>query len=124
MPKRVLDVGQCIPDHTAIRRLLESNFDVDIEQTHGMEDTLAALRAAPAHLVLINRKLDADYSDGMEILKRIKADETLAATPVMVVTNYPEHQQAAVDAGGVPGFGKAELGLPETVDKLGRYLTA
>ena len=38
----------------------------------------------------------------------------LAATPVMLVTNYPEHQQAAVEAGAEPGFGKDVLRSAET----------
>ena len=28
----------------------------------------------PFDLVLVNRKLDSDYSDGLEIIKQIKAD--------------------------------------------------
>lgn len=124
MPKRVLDVGQCVPDHTAIRRMLETNFNVSITQTKLPDDTLAALRGEKYDLVLINRKLDEDYSDGTEILKQIKADPAIAATPVMIVTNYPEHQTAAVAAGAEYGFGKAELANSETVERLQRYLGA
>jgi CheY-like chemotaxis protein len=118
MPKRVLDVGQCVPDHAAIRRLLESTFQAAVEQTHTLDDTLDRLRQTLFDLVLINRKLDADYSDGMEILKAIKADPQLAAIPVMLVTNYPEHQQLAVAAGAVPGFGKDTLRSPQTIERL------
>ena len=46
------------------------------------------MRCEPVDLVLVNRKLDADYSDGMEILKAIKADSALAPVPVMLVSNY------------------------------------
>ena len=82
MSKRVLDVGQCSPDHFAIRRLLESRFGATVVQTHGLTDTLSQLRREPVDLVLVNRKLDADYSDGLEILKAIKADAALATVPV------------------------------------------
>ena len=118
MTKRVLDVGQCSPDHSAIRRLLESRFAATVVQAHSLTDTLAELRREPVDLVLINRKLDADYSDGMEILAAIKADAALARVPVMVVSNYAEAQAAAVAAGAVPGFGKAELSRPDTLEKL------
>ena len=74
MPKRVLDVGQCVPDHQTIRTFLDQHFDVEITQTHGPDDTLAELRGGRYDLVLINRKLDRDYSDGLEIVKQIKAD--------------------------------------------------
>jgi len=122
MSKRVLDVGQCSPDHAAIRHLIEGNFDAKVDQAHGPKDTLSKLRGGTYDLVLINRKLDADYTDGVEILKAIKADPALAATPVMLVTNYAEHQQQAVEAGAEPGFGKLEYQKPETREKLSRFL--
>ncbi|HVU88274.1 MAG TPA: response regulator [Pirellulales bacterium] len=118
MSKRVLDVGQCSPDHFSIRRLLESRFAATVVQAHGLTDALAELRREPVDLVLINRKLDADYSDGMEILAAIKADAALAGVPVMLVSNYADAQAAAVAAGALPGFGKAELSRPETAAKL------
>jgi CheY-like chemotaxis protein len=124
MSKRVLDVGQCAPDHAAIRRLIQGTFGAEMVQADRLDDALAALRREPFDLVLINRKLDVDYSDGIEILRAIKNDSALASTPVMLVTNYPEHQQAAIAAGAEPGFGKAELGLEATREKLGRFLDA
>ena len=122
MPKRVLDVGQCAPDHGAIRRLLEDNFAAEVVQTHGRDDTLAELRDGEFHLVLINRKLDRDYSDGIEILKEITSDNALGHIPVMLITNYEEHHQLATDAGGTRGFGKAELDHPATRERLTEIL--
>jgi len=122
MPKRVLDVGQCDPDHGAIRRMLEANFDVTITRAKLPDDAIAQLYAGKYDLVLINRKLDEDYSDGVEILKQIKADPVLASVPVMIVTNYPEHQEAAVALGAEYGFGKAELGVSQTVERLENFL--
>lgn len=129
MAKRVLDVGQCAPDHAAIRRLVQGTFGAEVVQADRLDDALAALRSAALRresfdLVLINRKLDVDYSDGIEILQAIKTDSALASTPVMLVTNYPEHQQAAIAAGAEPGFGKAELSLPATRARLARFLDA
>ncbi|MSR56174.1 MAG: response regulator [Planctomycetaceae bacterium] len=121
MPRHILDVGQCIPDHAAIRRLIEGQFDAAVEQTHEIADTLARLRQAKFDLVLINRKLDLDYSEGLEILEAIKADPQLAETPVMLVTNYPEHEQAAIEAGAVQGFGKDSLRSPQTRERLAKY---
>jgi CheY-like chemotaxis protein len=122
MKKKLLDVGNCVPDHSAIRGLVTGNFDADVLQAHGPEDALDMLRKEPVDLVLINRKLDRDYTDGIEILKRIKADSTLAKTPVMLITNYAEHQQAAVAEGAEYGFGKLELQEPATIEKLARFL--
>jgi hypothetical protein len=36
----------------------------------------------------------------------------------MLVSNYAEWQQRAVELGALPGFGKAELNRPETRAKL------
>jgi CheY-like chemotaxis protein len=122
--KRVLDVGNCVPDHSAIRNMLVSTFQAEVLQTHGPEDTLDLLHREPVDLVVINRKLDRDYSDGLDILKQIKADEQIAHIPVMLVTNYAEHQEAAVKEGAEYGFGKLQLSTPETRDRLARFLNA
>jgi two-component system chemotaxis response regulator CheY len=116
--KRVLDIGQCGADHGAIRRLVEGNFEARVVQAHDAREALAELRAGQFDLVLVNRRLDLDGSDGLEIVKAIKGEEAIAATPVMLVTNYAEYQEAAVAAGAEPGFGKAQLHEPGTVKVL------
>ncbi len=122
MTKRVLDVGNCGPDFGAISRFLTSNFDCQVDQANKLDDTQAKLRAGDYALVLINRKLDRDYSDGIEILKQLKADDELQSVPVMLVTNLSEHQDAAVAAGAERGFGKLELDSPETISLLKPFL--
>ena len=82
MPKTVLNVGQCRPDTASIGHFLQSNFGASMVSTDLMGDTLDALRTQSIDLVLINRKLDADYSDGMAILKAIQQDDALSAIPV------------------------------------------
>lgn len=123
MRKRVLDVGNCVPDHAAIRHLLESGFQAEVVQAHGPDDTLRALAGQHFDLVLVNRKLDQDYSDGLAIIEQIKLDPALAKIPCMLITNYPEHQDAAVAAGAERGFGKKELRTPETHQKIARILS-
>lgn len=83
-----------------------------------MDDTMQTLRSQSIDLVLINRKLDADYSDGMAILKAMKEDEALAAIPVMLVSNFAEWQEKAVAAGAIYGIGKAELATTEATDRV------
>lgn len=122
MPTKVLDVGNCAPDHAAVKQLLIGNFTCEVVQAHGPDDALAALHGDDFALVLINRKLDQDYSDGVEVLRRIKADEAIADVPVMLVTNFPEHQDAAVRQGAERGFGKLEFEQPQTIERLARFL--
>ncbi|HEY1067848.1 MAG TPA: response regulator [Pirellulales bacterium] len=122
MPKRVLDVGQCDPDHGTIRNYLSQHFDVLVDRAKLPAEALSKLRAGAYDLVLVNRKLDEDYSDGLEIIKSIKADPAIAAVPVMLVTNYPDQQDVAVSAGAIRGFGKLEYQKPETREKLAAVL--
>lgn len=116
--KRVLDVGNCVPDHSAITRFLTTKFHCEVLQAHGAADALDALRSGDVDLVLVNRKLDADYSDGIEVIRQIKADPELADVPTMLITNYPEHQDAAEAIGAIRGFGKLEFEKPETLARL------
>ncbi|MFN7840500.1 MAG: response regulator [Pirellula sp.] len=124
MTKTVLDVGNCSPDHSAIKRMLVANYDVEVLRADQWADTQRILSSKTVDLILVNRKLDIDYSDGMDILKSLKSAEATRHIPVMLVTNYPEHQQAAVEAGGVYGFGKLELDSPQTRERLGQFLTS
>ncbi|HUS38821.1 MAG: response regulator [Pirellulales bacterium] len=122
MPKQVLDVGNCAPDYAAIRDIVEKNFDARIVQAHLPADALQAVRTQRPDLVLVNRKLDADYSDGLAIIRQIKSDPDLAAIPCMLVTNHEEHQQAAIEAGAERGFGKLQFDDPSTLERLAKFL--
>jgi response regulator RpfG family c-di-GMP phosphodiesterase len=102
--------------------MLTTNFGAQVIQAHGLEDTLTALEKTPIDLVLINRKLDNDYSDGTVILQQIKAKPEYSDLPVMLITNYAEHQATAVAFGALPGFGKLEINSPETRAKLASVL--
>jgi CheY-like chemotaxis protein len=122
MPKRVIDVGNCVPDHSAIRGLVEGSFDARVVKAEDLAALLRALDEGPADLILVNRKLDIDYSDGMAIVRHLKSDAKWSQLPVMLITNYPEHQAEAVAAGAEPGFGKLELRSSETLAKLQKIL--
>lgn len=122
MQKKVLDVGNCNPDHGSLTRLLQSNFDVEVSRTHGMRDTLQLLQTEEFDLILVNRLMDHDGSSGLEIIKQIKADANTAETPVMMITNYPDHQESAISAGAISGFGKSELNETDTLKKLEQVL--
>lgn len=118
MPKVVVDCGNCGPDYGSIRQMIQSNFDAVVLQTHGLEDTLQLLAERDVDLITVNRKLDRDYSDGMDVIRQLKTDERSKSIPVMLVTNYEEHQQAAIDIGAVRGFGKLSVKAPATIELL------
>jgi CheY-like chemotaxis protein len=120
--KKVLDVGQCAADHGAIRSLIERNFDARVDAADDVREALDKLRGERYDLVLVNRLLDLDASEGMEIIRAVKSDPDLASATIMLVTNYPEHQAAAVAAGAEPGFGKAQLHDRGTFERLVQFL--
>jgi CheY-like chemotaxis protein len=121
--KTVLSIGQCRPDSAAIGYYLQSNFSAKVVTADVAEEALRTLDAQSFDLVLINRVLDADGGDGMEILRSIRKLSEYDNLPVMLVSNYAEWQQKAVAAGAVSGFGKAELNRPETRSKLAAILS-
>lgn len=124
MSKIVLSVGQCRPDGAAISYYMKTNFGATVIAVDLSDQALAALETKPIDLVLINRKLDIDMSDGLEILKSIRSTSSKREVPVMLVSNYAEWQVKAVQMGATYGFGKAELNLPETRSRLAAILEA
>ncbi len=124
MAKRVLSVGQCGPDHGTISRYLDQEFACEVVASDLLVDTQYKLEREKFDLILVNRKLDYDYSDGLEIIRALKANPATAGVPVMLLTNYPEHQEAAMAAGALLGFGKLEFDKPETREKLAAVLEA
>ena len=123
MSKKVLSVGQCGFDHAAIARLLTQKFDLEVESAARATDALQSLREGDFSLVCVNRIFDADGSEGLDLLREIKADPELAGLPVMLVSNFSEAQQAAVAEGAIHGFGKAELASPSVQERLQPFLT-
>ena len=121
--KTVLSVGQCGPDHASLSGFL-NQFNVRILTADLPADTLETLGREEVDLVLINRKLDRDYSDGMDILRLIREDDQLSRVPVMIVSNFEDAQQAAVDAGGIYGIGKSELSTETARSRVAAVLEA
>lgn len=122
MAKRVLDVGNCGFDHGSIARLLEREFHAEAVAAHDSHEALQEVRSGRYSLVLVNRVLDSDGSSGLDLIETLKSDPATKDVPVMMITNYAEHQAKAVAAGAEEGFGKSTLHEPETIERLARFL--
>jgi len=120
--KRVLSVGQCFADHSSISRVLQQ-LQAQVVRSDTAEDALDQLRGGQFDLVLVNRVFDYDGDSGLEVIRRIKADEKLQSTPVMLVSNYEDAQRQAADLGALPGFGKAALGTAPMLARVREVLT-
>lgn len=119
--KRVLSIGNCGFDNGSLRSVVGA-FGAEVSAAEDWSDAAELLRRDKFDLVLVNRKLDADGSDGLEIIREIKQSPEFQLTPVMLLSNYPEYQAQAVAAGAEPGFGKSQLSSRETSERLGKYL--
>ena len=119
---RVLDVGNCDPDHSMIRSMLMQHFDVEVDRVMSVDEGLASMRECSYALVLFNRLIFSDGSQGIELLRRAKADPALSEIPIMMISNFADAQAASVEAAGEPGFGKQAIGDPATLEAISLYL--
>src|SRR5438477_10466115 len=97
-PSRVLDVGNCNPDHYQIRMMLERNFNVEIDRVMFVDEALERMRNTKYDLVLFNRLIFEDGSDGLDLVRKASADDTVLSAPMMMVSNYPDAQETAIEA--------------------------
>ena len=120
---RVLDVGQCGFDHGSIARHLQTAYGAEVTAADSTNAALVSLRAGTFDLVLVNRVFDANGSPGLDLIRAIKADPALASIPVILVSNYPDAQAEAKQAGALPGFGKGDLRPGRSVAALDDVLS-
>ncbi|NLX97397.1 MAG: hypothetical protein GXY83_14605 [Rhodopirellula sp.] len=123
MPKRLLSVGNCSYDDSRIKRMVGEHFDAEIMRASGKTDATEKLGGSRFDLILINRTLGGNPNGGVELIRQIKSAPELANTPVMLLSNYPDCQTAAIAEGAEAGFGKSELDRPSTVEKLRGFLS-
>lgn len=102
--------------------MLNDHFDVTVQSAESHDEAIRMAAKSTYNLVLLNRIYDATGTEGMDTLRALKSDEATRETPVMLVSNFQESQDAAVAEGATPGFGKAALADPATVDRLKEFL--
>lgn len=101
---RVVLVGHCGPDAFMLRRAVEQAVPGSVVEANTEEK---ALWASPADLLLVNRVLDGWYEDESGL--RLIGEAARRGVPALLISNYTDAQEAAVAAGGKPGFGKTEV---------------
>ncbi len=114
---KVVLVGHCGFDQGSISRAVAAALPgMAIESVHntaGLDQ-----HAGPDALLLVNRVLDGRFgtSSGVDLITELSNRDV--SPRMMLISNYPDAQAKAVQAGALPGFGKNELGLPQTAKKL------
>ncbi|MDG1510146.1 MAG: hypothetical protein P8R31_00515 [Mariniblastus sp.] len=122
--QKLLIVGQCDFDFQRISFVLSKIYNIEIHRADLFDDAIQSALDQPYDLILINRLMDLDRSEGMAILHELKSNPQTESTPAMIISDYQEAQDAAVAAGANPGFGKATLDTPKTYELLSNFLTA
>ena len=113
---KILDIGQCGFDGPTMSRFFREALDATVDNAATAQDAVRDLADRNYNLALVNRILAADGASGIELIHTlIKAGCT---TPLMLVSDFSEAQDAAVAYGAVRGFGKAELEEPQTLEVI------
>lgn len=116
MKYRVLSAGQCGYDNSNLRSYFATEFNADVTAVDDIAELTAELARAKYDLVLVNRIFDQGGESGLTAISQVT--QASSPAPIMLVSNYHEYQQKAVQAGALEGFGKAELQLPTTRAKI------
>ncbi|MCA9283011.1 MAG: hypothetical protein H6812_07150 [Phycisphaeraceae bacterium] len=103
-PKVVL-VGHCGFDASQLSRIVRTAAP-DAEIAHAESDADIEVHGSSA-LFLVNRALPGRFSapDGVALIATVRANTGAAC---MLISNYEDAQQRAIDAGALPGFGKSD----------------
>ena|SRR5690242_14379692 len=118
MSKKVALVGHCGPDSSYLRMAVSKAFR-DAKVVAADDDSeLKQLLADGVDLLLFNRILDYGFrsDEGVDVIRELRAE--YPNLKMMLVSNYEDAQEAAVQAGALPGFGKREIGTPRVSQVL------
>ena len=115
---RILDVGQCGFDGPRMARLWHEALAAEVDCANTGDEAVQMLQRTDYDIVLVNRVLAADRSSGLEVIEQLL--KLRRETPVMLVSDHADAQDAAVALGAVRGFGKAHLGERTTLDLVQR----
>jgi len=83
---RVLYVEDHFESSVILRKMLARDCIVDLSSTQ--EDALAKLASAPYRVILLDINLGTDQSDGLALLRRVRALPGYERTPIFAVTAY------------------------------------
>jgi two-component system, chemotaxis family, chemotaxis protein CheY len=118
MSKRVVLVGHCGADSAYLRHAI-TNVAKEIAVVGADdEESLSRLLNDGVDLLLINRILDYGFATdkGVDLIRQLR--DQYPDLKMMLVSNYPDAQQAAMRAGALPGFGKRQIGKSQVAEVL------
>ena len=118
MPKKVALVGHCGPDSSFLRiAVSRAGKDVHVVMADDTRE-LTQVLSDGVDLLLLNRQLDYGFDDheGISVIRKLRPH--YPNVKMMLVSNYPDAQAAAIAEGALPGFGKRDLNSPKVADLI------
>ena len=106
-----------IDDDDAVRTMLRltlAHFGHTVIEARNGREGLDLFRRAGADLVITD--IVMPDTEGLEVVMDLRRKHP--AVKMMLVSNYPEAQAAAVAAGAMPGFGKREIGTKRVAEVI------
>src|SRR6266550_3331481 len=103
MSKKVLLVGHCGPDSSYMRMTVRSaEPGTQVSAADDQAELRQALDAGGIDLILFNRELGYGFDEdqGVDVIRYLKLN--YPTLKMMLVSNYPDAQTAAVEAGAIP----------------------
>jgi DNA-binding response OmpR family regulator len=116
MQMKILDIGQCGFDGPAMSQLFQEKLHAKVDNAPNADEAKRHLADRKYNLALVNRLLAADGSSGIELIDMLV--KSGCTTPLMLVSDLPEAQDAAVSHGALRGFGKSDLEDPQTLELI------
>lgn len=121
MSTRIVLVGHCGVDGPRLKEAIESGASpCEVLRINTLEELESVCREG-ADLLLVNREPVGFDEQGMDLVRDLC--KRYPGQKVMLVSDYEDAQQEAVQAGALPGFGKAELGSPRLVETVKEALS-
>ncbi len=108
--RSVVLVGHCRPDAWMLSSMLRRAAPGHRVEMAGSDKELHE-HLDDADLLVVNRVLDGAFPDesGIALIQRLGED---SKAPMILISNFENAQDAAVEAGAARGFGKRELNSP------------
>lgn len=118
MSKKVALVGHCGPDSSFLRIAVSRAAGQAKVLSADDSQSLQRVLADGVDLLLLNRQLDFGFDEeqGVEVIRKLRPQ--YPDVKMMLVSNYPDAQAAAVAEGALPGFGKRELNTPKVAELI------
>ena len=119
-PKAFILVGHCAADCGSLESTIEQSLPgvtvLEADSRDSLIDHIA--RWSSCAVLLVNRVLDGQFKNdcGVKLIEELITNDDTPA--MMLISNYPDAQMAAMNLGALQGFGKSQLHESQTAHLL------